>query len=346
MIDSSEDFFSRYQSLQSEAETRLRHVFDVERMALEEERSQFAAEREELAKRLEEVRQLKEGLEAHAANAKEKVKLNVGGKSFTTAKSTLFAQGEDTFFHRMLNGLWEPDEDGEFFIDREPRTFEVILNYFRYGRMLTAELSNTEKELLYLDLDFYGLEHMKPLLNPQHAELHWNPVCRHIKLHSANPLRVVKGATNCSSSLEEALIVQTAKPLPSTGLSVWQLKPHQPLAGCRIALGVTTNANIHYFGTVRHIWYPLESSPFGWAYHPETGFRHNSNQRFNAKCGRQLDPAQPVQFSFDPATTALTFSQGGELLHECNIGPVNAVYPAVQMCHAPVDIELCLIDPT
>jgi hypothetical protein len=87
------------------------------------------AELEEKEKKLQEIEQT---MAECAAAAKTKVglrlylltvqiTLNIGGKKFTTTKTTLLSV-PDTYFHAMLSsGKWLPDEDGEYFIDRNPK---------------------------------------------------------------------------------------------------------------------------------------------------------------------------------------------------------------------------------
>jgi hypothetical protein len=68
---------------------------------------------------------------------KNKIKLNVGGKLFITSTTTLQRER-----HSMLacigSDRWKPSEDdGAFFIDRDPRAFECILEYLRTGQLPT-----------------------------------------------------------------------------------------------------------------------------------------------------------------------------------------------------------------
>eukprot|EP01006_Ploeotia_vitrea_P003248 TRINITY_DN112306_c0_g1_i1.p1 TRINITY_DN112306_c0_g1~~TRINITY_DN112306_c0_g1_i1.p1 ORF type:complete len:322 (-),score=31.15 TRINITY_DN112306_c0_g1_i1:157-1122(-) len=63
-------------------------------------------------------------------NSSEKVKLNVGGTVFMTTAGTLLKE-KDSFFSAMLNGPWKPDRDGEYFIDRSPELFSLVLTYLR-----------------------------------------------------------------------------------------------------------------------------------------------------------------------------------------------------------------------
>jgi hypothetical protein len=62
------------------------------------------------------------------------VKLNVGGHKYLTSRSTLLSKGEN-LFTALLSGRIESNmtEAGYYFIDRNGRYFEPILDYFRTG---------------------------------------------------------------------------------------------------------------------------------------------------------------------------------------------------------------------
>ncbi|XP_028411069.1 uncharacterized protein LOC114533673 [Dendronephthya gigantea] len=70
------------------------------------------------------------------------INLNVGGKTFTTRKSTL-CQVEGSLFATMFSGRWEDsverDQDGTVFFDFNPNHFGVILNYLRVKKIATSE---------------------------------------------------------------------------------------------------------------------------------------------------------------------------------------------------------------
>ncbi len=58
---------------------------------------------------------LVKAMEENSKKAKEKIKLDIGGKIFATSKTTLLSKA-GTYFHAMLSsGHWKPDEDGESF---------------------------------------------------------------------------------------------------------------------------------------------------------------------------------------------------------------------------------------
>ena len=94
------------------------------------------------------------------ASTNEIVKLNVGGSIFTTTLTTL-GKYPDT---SMLAVMFDPDSgrppaiqdsNGAYFIDRDPKAFEVVLRYLRNGKLYKGYgLSNEE---LLDEAKFYGL---------------------------------------------------------------------------------------------------------------------------------------------------------------------------------------------
>eukprot|EP01006_Ploeotia_vitrea_P055757 TRINITY_DN68030_c6_g1_i1.p1 TRINITY_DN68030_c6_g1~~TRINITY_DN68030_c6_g1_i1.p1 ORF type:complete len:360 (-),score=33.98 TRINITY_DN68030_c6_g1_i1:106-1185(-) len=91
-----------------------------------------------------------------------KIKLNIGGTSFHTTVSTLLSE-PDSFFCAMLrSGCWKPDAEGEYFIDRSPQMFPMILEYLRTRQVNTDHLSDYERRLLVSDVDFYQVRTFPP----------------------------------------------------------------------------------------------------------------------------------------------------------------------------------------
>merc|ERR1712117_186413 len=90
----------------------------------------------------------------------EIITLNVGGTEFTTSKSTL---GQVPYFARMLDpnlGLQPAHKDskGNYFIDRSPKPFEVLLKFLRTGKVYICE--GVSEEELRDEADFYGIFEM------------------------------------------------------------------------------------------------------------------------------------------------------------------------------------------
>lgn len=94
----------------------------------------------------------------------EWVTLNVGGRLFTTTRSTLTQQDPDSMLARMFSGdkavSWcsSVDETGAYLIDRSPRYFEPVINYLRHGRVVIDQGLNAEGVLE--EAKFYGLRSM------------------------------------------------------------------------------------------------------------------------------------------------------------------------------------------
>eukprot|EP01006_Ploeotia_vitrea_P061179 TRINITY_DN77423_c0_g1_i1.p1 TRINITY_DN77423_c0_g1~~TRINITY_DN77423_c0_g1_i1.p1 ORF type:complete len:320 (-),score=20.49 TRINITY_DN77423_c0_g1_i1:94-1053(-) len=107
------------------------------------------------------VRQRRAQLEEKVSNCTQgkKVTLNVGGTVFDTLEETLLAEKETFFWAMLHSGKWQPDaETGQYFVDRSPQMFGVILDYLRDDRVwLQNTFSEEELSLLKTELDFYQI---------------------------------------------------------------------------------------------------------------------------------------------------------------------------------------------
>jgi hypothetical protein len=87
------------------------------------------------------------------------ISINVGGKLFTTKFSTLVSV-KDTFFYVLIlqflqNGQRLPKE---FFIDRSPQFFEVVLDYLRNQKVNLRVYAKNQIEDINRELEFYGVD--------------------------------------------------------------------------------------------------------------------------------------------------------------------------------------------
>jgi len=92
-----------------------------------------------------------------ASKANSRIDLNVGGKRFCTSKEVLLKQ-KYTYFSGLLDGHWETDEDGSFFIDRSPKHFGIILEYMRSGKLMISNLNDEQVDSLRSELDYYQIQ--------------------------------------------------------------------------------------------------------------------------------------------------------------------------------------------
>lgn len=119
---------------------------------------------------------LRARVSSNQAAAKMRVSVNVGGHIFSASKDVFLSQ-EDTYFHAMLGGDWEPDEDGTYFIDRNPKHFGCIMESLRSGKHveeIVAGMSAEEVVALRAEADYYQLP-TKPLhVKPPQAIYTWD----------------------------------------------------------------------------------------------------------------------------------------------------------------------------
>eukprot|EP01126_Amoeba_proteus_P013596 TRINITY_DN15818_c0_g1_i5.p1 TRINITY_DN15818_c0_g1~~TRINITY_DN15818_c0_g1_i5.p1 ORF type:complete len:325 (-),score=48.02 TRINITY_DN15818_c0_g1_i5:142-1116(-) len=119
---------------------------------LEEERNQFKEEKEAFQAELDKFQATQAEMRRCAKGSADKIRLNVGGTLFSMYRDTLLVPG--SFFEAMLgSSQWQPDADGEYFIDRNPRFFGSILSYLRLG--MWDRFTPEEVKLLHAELDYY-----------------------------------------------------------------------------------------------------------------------------------------------------------------------------------------------
>ncbi|KAI3857895.1 hypothetical protein MKW92_002338 [Papaver armeniacum] len=88
----------------------------------------------------------------------DKVRFNVGGKIFETTATTLASARRSSMFGAMFDDEWnlKPREvNEEYFIDRDPECFSVLLNLLRTGELYVPP--HVSDKLLYSEALYYGL---------------------------------------------------------------------------------------------------------------------------------------------------------------------------------------------
>ncbi|KAG8012253.1 BTB/POZ domain-containing protein KCTD9, partial [Nibea albiflora] len=110
--------------------------------------------------------------------------LNIGGRPFTTTRSTLVSKEPESMLAHMFRekDVWgnKRDEHGAYLIDRSPEYFEPILNYLRHGQLIINEGINVRGVLE--EARFFGIEQLAEQLeaaikNSQPPEDH-SPISR------------------------------------------------------------------------------------------------------------------------------------------------------------------------
>ena len=88
-------------------------------------------------------------------NRGDRVRFNVGGKIFETTATTLVGAGRDSMLGATLDENWNVNARGEYFIDRNPACFSVLLDLLRTGELHVP--FNVPEKLLFREALFYGL---------------------------------------------------------------------------------------------------------------------------------------------------------------------------------------------
>ncbi|XP_077238103.1 BTB/POZ domain-containing protein At2g24240-like [Tasmannia lanceolata] len=86
---------------------------------------------------------------------RDRVRLNVGGKIFETSSTTLANAGRNSMLGAMLDEHWNLTDHEEYFIDRNPACFSVLLDLLRTGELHIP--ANMPEKLLYREALYYGL---------------------------------------------------------------------------------------------------------------------------------------------------------------------------------------------
>jgi dsDNA-specific endonuclease/ATPase MutS2 len=122
---------------------------------------------ESLAKQIEDLKsrfqKLEETFNENKTRQSDRVVLNIGGTRFTTSILTLTTD-KDSFFSGMFSevGHQQPDEYNEYFIDRSPTHFPIILNFLR-GYDVEERVSSLDapsRRELEDDIDYYNIRDM------------------------------------------------------------------------------------------------------------------------------------------------------------------------------------------
>jgi hypothetical protein len=90
------------------------------------------------------------------------IRLNVGGTIFETWASTLAKYPKTLLGAMFSNRNEEMVDKNEVFFDRDPRVFEIILNYYRTGRIIRTSWVPIElltEELLFWSMDIPQDQH-------------------------------------------------------------------------------------------------------------------------------------------------------------------------------------------
>jgi hypothetical protein len=104
----------------------------------------------------------------------KKILLDIGGKIFATSQPTL-TNGKSHFFTAMFSGKYstKPNEEGTYFIDRNPSMFQVILDYLRGEEIFQKEMSAKDKKQLLRDAQYFQIHELEENMTSVSTNFVW-----------------------------------------------------------------------------------------------------------------------------------------------------------------------------
>ena len=122
---------------------------------LETIESQLTSQSKEIESREKNWENIENSLNFVINTQGERIRLNIGGTIFSTSINTLMTI-RDSFLARLVES-GKVDIKEEIFIDRSPRIFPIILDYYRFKKIDYKKLTKNESQLLRDEANYYAI---------------------------------------------------------------------------------------------------------------------------------------------------------------------------------------------
>jgi len=154
-----EDKLEGFKSRESDREMKYEEEKAVLENELEEVKAELALKEGELENDRSSFENEKVSLQGTHKFSKQKIKLDIGGRRFTTSLTTLKSE-PDSFLSAMLSGRYElaaDQNDGSYFIDRDGNEFHHILNFLRGPEQFEVPSDRKVLQVLKEDAIYYRM---------------------------------------------------------------------------------------------------------------------------------------------------------------------------------------------
>jgi hypothetical protein len=254
----------------------------------------------------------------------KKVKLSIGGQLFTTSIQTLLK--ERSMLSAMFSGQFnlEPDEDGSYFIDRDPKHFATILNYLRTGMLILKEdQSSAELKEFRLEAEFYQVEGLLKQLEkkyPKDTPLRWDAKLKSDKIVLSEGNRV---ATRTNGSGWDAAFLG-----------------NKPNTSYRVRCYNSTTLNVG----MAPITFEPNASNFlscGWYLNLYCGNLFSMQDEVShSYCDKMIEPGKIIEVNYNPKMKQIRFIIDGIDYGVAFKGVEGTVYPCIELGEAGSRVEL------
>jgi len=252
-------------------------------------------------------------MDSTVSTAKQKIVLNIGGKKFATSRSTLLSVKNSFFYAMLCSEQWKPDEDGEYFIDRNPKQFDRILDFLRHGELNLEDLTESEIKKIKFDMDYYLIT--MPVDLVQTPNFTWDSNKKHPLVVLTDGVRASVTASSCN---HHSVLGKTSY---STGIVSWTIL--LSAVACYDVIGICTNQSTFQL---------LGAGSWGLLTYPGS---HNSTsssvQRISAPSMCKAGDVVKVEVNFPSST--VQFYINGASAGSLKFNTTQPIYPFLTLCN-------------
>lgn len=128
-------------------------------MSMADEYDRLKAEWKKYLKDKEEMDRIRGRITSVSVSELDRLKLNVGGRRFEIRAT---CATKNTYFRSLLSGTFTPaDQDGFYFIDRDPEYVQVVMNFLRDGQIDLNDFNDRQLARIRQDAEFYMVQELQ-----------------------------------------------------------------------------------------------------------------------------------------------------------------------------------------
>eukprot|EP01062_Namystynia_karyoxenos_P030965 TRINITY_DN23015_c0_g1_i1.p1 TRINITY_DN23015_c0_g1~~TRINITY_DN23015_c0_g1_i1.p1 ORF type:complete len:479 (+),score=115.42 TRINITY_DN23015_c0_g1_i1:146-1582(+) len=281
---------------------------------------------EELRRKLDRYEREKAAMQRITSFQSNTVKLNVGGTHFDTSLQTLLSQ-PDSMLAAMFSGRYQiqTDDQQRYFIDRDGKYFDIILNFLRDGSVGPIPDEHVRDRVIR-EARFYTLEPLLELLlqSPRDGAATAAPFC----WDCFSPQVLTDSSFMTVSTTSTTWVHAWSSLEISEGVHYWEVKidTYDTKNSLNVAIGVTREQ----LKVACIMGYSY--NPDAWAYVCGTG-RTSHNKSYSIEYAEPCGEGDVVGVKLDCAARSLEFYKNGRSMGAAFTNVEPPVFPAVSLVH-------------
>ena len=265
-------------------------------------------------------------IEENISMSRERIKLDVGGTIFITTRSTLLKNKNSYFYAMLASGSWLPDEEGTYFINKNPKGFDIVLEFIRNGTISFAGIESHRLPRVLELFEYFQIRIPSPSLTWDTSKM--GPDLEVINSGSS----VIRKA---SSAGESSNYAETTAILGAQSTTRFSLRLIENVA-TKALIGLAPRETFDVYGK--------NSLNCGWYLSLSTGTLI-SRSCYNKPYCSAFSTGELITVIFDTQRNEISFERNGKALGVAFTDvPRQALFPAVDvLCCSPLSaFELLL----